>query len=107
MSTPVRDANQPLNAQIINDGAGKQDAVDLGHGIFMSKDVSNLYLVLTGDGNVLINTGIIYSAAENKRRFDAVSDAPLRRCRSAMSSSAPPGVRRRAGACISARASCR
>jgi alkyl sulfatase BDS1-like metallo-beta-lactamase superfamily hydrolase len=78
MADPTRDANQPLNAQIINDGAGRQDAVDLGHGIFLSKDVSNLYLVTTGDGSVLINTGIIYSAPENKRRFDAVSSAPIR-----------------------------
>jgi alkyl sulfatase BDS1-like metallo-beta-lactamase superfamily hydrolase len=79
MNTITRDANQPLNAQIINDGVGKQDAVDLGDGIVMSRDVSNLYLVLTDDGNVLINTGIIYSAAENKRRLDAVSSAPIRK----------------------------
>ena len=79
MSEPQRDAGQPLNAQIINDGAGRQDAVDMGSGIWMSKDVSNLYLVTTPDGNVLINTGIIYSAAENKRRFDAVSTAPIRK----------------------------
>jgi alkyl sulfatase BDS1-like metallo-beta-lactamase superfamily hydrolase len=78
MGEPIRDASQPLNAQIINDGAGRQDAVDLGNGIFMSKDVSNLYLVTTNEGSVLINTGIIYSAAENKRRFDAVTDAPIR-----------------------------
>jgi alkyl sulfatase BDS1-like metallo-beta-lactamase superfamily hydrolase len=79
MAEPTRDAGQPLNAQIINDGLGRQDAVDLGHGIFLSKDVSNLYLVTTDDGSVLINTGIIYSAAENKRRFDAVSQAPIRK----------------------------
>ena len=79
MQSISRDANQPLNAQIINDGVGKQDAVDLGSGIFMSKDVSNLYLVTTPAGSVLINTGIIYSAAENKRRFDAVTDKPIRK----------------------------
>lgn len=79
MQSITRDANQPLNAQIINDGAGKQDAVDLGSGIFMSKDVSNLYLVTTPAGSVLINTGIIYSAAENKRRFDAVTEKPIRK----------------------------
>ncbi len=79
MSEPKRDLNQPLNAQIINDGAGRQDAVDLGRGIWMSKDISNLYLVTTDEGNVLINTGIIYSADENFRRFDAVSSAPLRK----------------------------
>ena len=65
MSGPVRDSNQPLNAQIVGDGAGRQDAVDLGDGVFMSKDVSNLYRVLTSDGDVLINTGIIFNAAEN------------------------------------------
>ncbi len=79
MQSITRDANQPLNAQIINDGLGKQDAVDLGNGIYMSKDVSNLYLVTTPAGSVLINTGIIYSAAENKRRFDAVTDKPIRK----------------------------
>ena len=79
MSEPTRDAHQPLNAQIINDGIGRQDAVDLGQGVFMSKDVSNLYLVRTDDGSVLINTGIIYSAAENKRRFDAVTSDPIRK----------------------------
>ena len=79
MAEPTRDAGEPLNAQIINDGVGRQDAVSLGNGIFMSKDVSNLYLVTTDDGSVLINTGIIYSATENKRRFDAVSDAPIRK----------------------------
>ncbi|MEJ6012125.1 alkyl sulfatase dimerization domain-containing protein [Novosphingobium aquae] len=79
MSQPTRDTNQPLNAQIINDGLGKQDAVDLGGGIYMSKDVSNLYLIRTDDGSVLINTGIIYSAAENKRRFDAVTSDPIRK----------------------------
>ncbi|HUD30924.1 MAG TPA: MBL fold metallo-hydrolase [Novosphingobium sp.] len=79
MTDTVRDANQPLNAQIINDGAGRQDAIDLGHGIFMSKDVSNLYLVTTPAGSVLVNTGIIYSAAENRRRFDAVGAPPVRK----------------------------
>ena len=79
MSQPERDKDQPLNAQIINDGAGRQDAVNLGKGVWMSRDVSNLYLVTTTDGSVLINTGIIYSAAENKRRFDAVSTSPIRK----------------------------
>jgi alkyl sulfatase BDS1-like metallo-beta-lactamase superfamily hydrolase len=70
---------QPLNALIVNDGAGRQDAVDLGDGVFMSKDVSNLYRVLTSDGDVLINTGIIFNAEENQRRLAAVSDKPIRK----------------------------
>lgn len=79
MSETKRDANQPLNAQIVNDGEGQQDAVDLGNGIFLSKDVSNLYLVTTPDGNVLINTGIIFNAPENKRRIEAASELPIRK----------------------------
>lgn len=68
---------QPLNASIVKDGAGRQDAVDLGDGIFLSRDVSNLYRVLTDEGDVLINTGIIFSAEENVRRLAAVSDRPI------------------------------
>ena len=70
---------QPLNALIINDGAGRQDAVGLGDGIFMSKDVSNLYRVVTTDGDVLINTGIIFNAGENLRRLQAVSQNSIRK----------------------------
>lgn len=79
MSQQTRPPSEPLNAQIINEGAGRQDAVDLGHGIFMSRDVSNIYRVLTPEGDVLINTGIIFSAAENQRRLGAVSDQPIRK----------------------------
>ena len=32
---------QPLNALIVNDGEAPQEAIDLGNGIFMSRDVSN------------------------------------------------------------------
>lgn len=79
MTSPERILDQPLNAQIINEGAGRQEAVDLGHGVFMSKDVSNLYRVLTREGDLLINTGIIFNAAENHRRLNAVSAQPIRK----------------------------
>src|SRR5882724_1714465 len=39
----------------------------------MSRCVSNLYRVLTTQGDVLINTGISFNAAENHRRLSAVS----------------------------------
>jgi glyoxylase-like metal-dependent hydrolase (beta-lactamase superfamily II) len=69
---------QPLNALIVKEGEGRQDAVPLGDGIFMSKGVSNSYLVTTPDGDVLINTGMAHEAPEITRRFAAVSDGPLR-----------------------------
>ena len=47
---------QPLNALIVKEGEGVQDAVALGDGIFMSKGISNSYLVTTSDGDVLVNS---------------------------------------------------
>jgi alkyl sulfatase BDS1-like metallo-beta-lactamase superfamily hydrolase len=68
---------EQATAQMVTAGQGQQDAVDLGHGIFMSRDISNCYRVLTDAGDVLINSGIIFNAAENKRRLDAVSSKPI------------------------------
>jgi alkyl sulfatase BDS1-like metallo-beta-lactamase superfamily hydrolase len=73
MSPPAEQAT----AQIVIAGQGRQDAVDIGHGIFMSRDISNCYRVLTDAGDVLINSGIIFNAAENKRRLDAISSNPI------------------------------
>ena len=64
---------EPLNALIVKEGEGVQDAVSLGDGIFMSKGISNSYLVTTRDGDVLINTGMHFEAEEIKRRFSLVS----------------------------------
>jgi len=69
---------QPLNALIVKEGEGTQDAVSLGDGIFMSRGISNSYLVTTPDGDVLINSGMAHEAPEITRRFAAVSSKPLR-----------------------------
>ena len=69
---------QPLNALIVKEGEGTQDAVPLGDGIFMSRGISNSYLVTTPDGDVLINSGMAHEAPEIIRRFAAVSSNPLR-----------------------------
>ena len=50
-----------------------------GDDIFMSRCVSNLYRVLTPQGDVLINTGISFNAAENHRRMSAVSSKPIKK----------------------------
>jgi alkyl sulfatase BDS1-like metallo-beta-lactamase superfamily hydrolase len=68
---------QPLNALLMHAGEGPQDAIDLGDGIFMSRDISNAYRVLTPAGDVIVNTGIVFSAAENHRRLSAVSRNPV------------------------------
>ena len=69
----MADSKQPLNAVIVHDGDGEQEAVPIGHDIFLSRDISNLYRVVTADGDVLINTGVGIHAQENARRFAAVS----------------------------------
>lgn len=68
---------QSLDA-LVKQGEGDQEAVDLGNGIFMSKNIANSYLVTTVAGDVLVNTGIDFEAAAIKARFDRVSSAPLR-----------------------------
>src|SRR5260370_17147265 len=75
----MTDEKQPANALIINAGAGTQDSVALGDDIYLSRDVSNLYRVLTPEGDVLVNTGISFSAAENHRRLSAISTKPIRK----------------------------
>jgi alkyl sulfatase BDS1-like metallo-beta-lactamase superfamily hydrolase len=69
---------QPLNALIVKEGEGLQHAVFLGDGIFMSRGISNSYLVTTPDGDVLINTGMHNEAEEIRRRFAEVSSTPIR-----------------------------
>jgi glyoxylase-like metal-dependent hydrolase (beta-lactamase superfamily II) len=69
---------QPLNALIVKEGEGPQDAVPLGNGIFMSRGISNSYLVTTPDGDVMINTGMYFEAEEIKARFGRVSSNPVR-----------------------------
>jgi alkyl sulfatase BDS1-like metallo-beta-lactamase superfamily hydrolase len=68
---------QSLDA-LVKHGEGPQDAIDLGDGMFMSKNIANSYLVRTSDGDVLINTGTHFEAAQIKARFDLVSHGPLR-----------------------------
>ena len=68
----------PSLDEVIKEGEGQQDAVDLRDGIFMSRGISNSYLVTTADGDVLINTGMHFEAPEIERRFAAVSNNPIR-----------------------------
>ena len=68
---------QSLEA-LIKQGEAEQDAVEVGDGIFMSKNIANSYLVTTAEGDVLINTGTDFEAPAIQARFARVSNAPLR-----------------------------
>src|ERR1700739_3883705 len=81
MTAPILEGNQPMPPsleELVKQGEGRQDAVDVGDGIFMSKNIANSYLVTTPDGDVLINTGTDFEADEIKARFARVSAGPLR-----------------------------
>ncbi len=67
----------PLD-RLVKQGESDQTAVDLGDGIFMSRNIANSYLVTTPDGDLLINTGTNFEAAQIKSRFARVSSRPLR-----------------------------
>ena len=68
----------PSLDELVKQGEGDQDAVDLGDGIFMSKNIANSYLVTTPDGDLMINTGTDFEAPAIKARFSRVSAGPLR-----------------------------
>jgi alkyl sulfatase BDS1-like metallo-beta-lactamase superfamily hydrolase len=69
-------ANPPL-ADLVMAGAAEQDAVTLGHGIHMSRGISNSYLVGTDAGVLVVNTGTAGEAPRHRERFSRVSDAPV------------------------------
>jgi len=68
----------PGLADLVSAGAGEQDAVAIGERIFMSRGVSNCYLVGTGGGALLINSGMPHEAASHRERFARVCDEPVR-----------------------------
>jgi glyoxylase-like metal-dependent hydrolase (beta-lactamase superfamily II) len=68
----------PSLDELVKQGEGDQHAVDLGGGVFMSRNIANSYLVTTPDGDLLINTGTNFEAPAIKARFSRVSAGPLR-----------------------------
>src|SRR5258707_12478081 len=68
----------PSLDELVKQGEGNQEAADLGDGIFMSRNIANSYLVTTPDGDLMINTGTDFEAAEIKSRFSRANTGPLR-----------------------------
>ena len=68
----------PSLDELVKQGEGEQEAVDVGDEIFMSRNIANSYLVTTPEGDLLINTGTDFEAAQIKHRFSRVSNRPLR-----------------------------
>jgi alkyl sulfatase BDS1-like metallo-beta-lactamase superfamily hydrolase len=68
----------PSLDELVNQGHRDQEAVDLGDGIFMSRNIANSYLVTTSEGDLLINTGTDFEAPAIKARFSRITQKPLR-----------------------------
>ena len=58
----------PLD-QLVNSGESQTEAIEIAPRIFMSRDISNVYLVKTGAGDVLINAGSSRAADRHQRLF--------------------------------------
>jgi alkyl sulfatase BDS1-like metallo-beta-lactamase superfamily hydrolase len=69
----------PLLANLVNQGETQTEAVAITDYIFMAKDLSNAYLVTTRDGDLLVNTGFNVSAERNKALFAPHRTGPLRK----------------------------
>jgi alkyl sulfatase BDS1-like metallo-beta-lactamase superfamily hydrolase len=53
-------------------------ALDMGAGVWCSPGMSSSYLITTGDGRIVVNTGMWFEARTHKRNYDAVTTAPTR-----------------------------
>lgn len=71
-------AQTPLGA-LVTAGDGQTVAEPVANGIFMAKDISNAYLVTTGDGDMLVNSGFLGHGERNRTLFAPHRTGPLRR----------------------------
>jgi len=69
----------PPLAQLVLSGDAQTEAVAITRDIFMAKDVSNAYLLTTGDGDLLVNTGFNTGAERTRRLFAPHRSGPLRK----------------------------
>jgi glyoxylase-like metal-dependent hydrolase (beta-lactamase superfamily II) len=64
---------------LVTAGEGQQQAERIADGIWMVKDITNAYLVTTGDGDLMVNAGFIGNDERNKRLLAPHRTGPLRR----------------------------
>jgi alkyl sulfatase BDS1-like metallo-beta-lactamase superfamily hydrolase len=69
----------PLVAALVTSGLSQVHPDPITDFIFRVKDVANLYLVTTGDGDVLINSGLMDSAERNKVKLAPLRTGTLRK----------------------------
>src|SRR3984893_8087571 len=68
-SRPAADAMRPASAE---------QAEQIAPGLWCSPGLSNAYLLTTGDGRVIVNTGMGFEGPVHRANFDAVDSSPVR-----------------------------
>ena len=71
-------SEQPKLADLVRSGDTQTEAVAIMPFVFMARDVSNVYLVTTSAGDVVINTGMPDGAERSVKLFAAHRTGPLR-----------------------------
>jgi alkyl sulfatase BDS1-like metallo-beta-lactamase superfamily hydrolase len=65
-------------AELVKSGEGEQSAIERAPGVWESRGVGNSYLVVTPEGDVLVNAGTLGDARRGRERFAKVSQNPIR-----------------------------
>ena len=68
-SRPGADAMRPASAE---------EAEQIAPGLWCSPGLSNAYLLTTGEGRVIVNTGMGFEGPVHRANFDAVDSSPVR-----------------------------
>ncbi len=69
---------EPDLGSLVAGGDPAAGATEIATGIYVSRGISNAYLVATGAGDVLVNAGMPFEGPTIRKRFVAVRSAPLR-----------------------------
>jgi len=72
----IRDAGPKL-AGLVRSGDEQTEAIAITDFVFQANDISNAYLVTTGEGDVMINTGFMDNAERSKRLLAPHRTGPL------------------------------
>jgi len=64
------------NDLLLSTHSDSTSALAIADNIYLSKDVSNAYMIRTSEGDILINAGTYLGKERNKKAFDSIDKAP-------------------------------
>lgn len=75
----AKDGGKPLLAKLVMAGSQQTEAETITDFVYMAKDISNAYLINTGDGDVMVNSGFMDNAERTRDLLAPRRSGPLRR----------------------------